>query len=293
MEFFWQQVLSGIASGCIYAILALALVMIYKASKEANFALGEMSMLSTYIAWWLINLEFGYWIAFFITIFISFFLGMLLERLTYRPFEKRSHLVHLIIFVGLLLAINGIAGWLFGYDLKVFPSPFPETIQGIRNVYLGGHEIGVIFTAFIVMILMKALFQYTKLGLALRASADNPISSRLVGIRVGWMMAIGWGLATSIGAIAGMMAAPKLFLDPSMMSSVLLYAFAAAVFGGLTSPIGVIVGGFAIGIFENLGGAYIPFIGHELKLPFALFIILIVLILKPEGLFGKPSLRRV
>ena len=292
MELFLQQFFSGIALGGIYSILALALVMIFKASRDINFALGEMAMFSTYIAWWMITNGVPYWWAFIFTVIVSFFFGLFLERWIYRPFEKASHLVHLMVFIGLLLIINGLAGWIFGYELQEFPSPFSETIFP-KNPYIGAHEMGVICVSICVMILLSIFFRCTNVGLCMRGTAENQESSRLVGIRVGWMLALAWGIAASIGAIAGMLSAPTLFLDPNMMGGVLLYSLAGAILGGITSPAGAVLGGLCMGVTENLAGTYLPFIGNELKLPFALFIILLVMAVRPEGIFGKTLVRRV
>jgi branched-chain amino acid transport system permease protein len=144
-----------------------------------------------------------------------------------------------------------------------------------------------------VLAFLYGFFRFTSVGLAMRAAAGNPQSARLVGIRVGWMLALGWGMAAAIGAIAGMLIAPVVFLDPNMMLGILLYGFAGAVLGGLTSPGGAVIGGLLVGILENLVGTYVPHIGGELKLPIALLIIIIVLVVKPGGLFGRVSVQRV
>jgi branched-chain amino acid transport system permease protein len=156
---------------------------------------------------------------------------------------------------------------------------------------VSGHELGSTFVTLIVLIAVYLFFRHTKLGLAMRAAAYNPVSSRLVGIRVGWMLALGWGLAAAIGAVAGMMVAPIVFLDPNMMAGILLYAFAGALLGGIDNPLGAVVGGFAVGIIENLAGAYL--VGTELKLTVALIIIVAVLTVKPSGLLGRTVLSRV
>ncbi len=145
----------------------------------------------------------------------------------------------------------------------------------------------------LLLMLLWLFFRYTPLGLAMRAAAENPVSARLVGIRVGWMLALGWGLAAAVGAVAGMMVAPVLFLDPNMMGGVLLYAFASALFGGISSPGGAVFGGFFVGVTEAMAATYVPFIGNDLKLTVALAIIVGVLLVRPTGLFGKPAVSRV
>ncbi len=276
--------------GGIYAILALALVMIYQATHLVNFAQGEMAMFSTYIAWELVDSGMPYWAAFALTIALSFIGGMLIERLIIRPFANAPVLTIVIVFIGLLLIFNSVAGWRYSYTIKTFDSPFPDR-PWFGNVFMSSHESGAILVTFAVLALVYAFFRFTPLGLAMRAAAQNPASSRLVGIRVGWMLAIGWGLAAAIGAVAGMMAAPIVYLDPNMMSGILLYAFAGAVLGGIDNPWGAALGGFMVGVLENIAGAYL--VGPELKLSVALVIIIGVLVARPSGLFGRTIVTRV
>jgi branched-chain amino acid transport system permease protein len=290
MDTFLHQVLSGLATGGIYASVALALVMIYQATHLVNFAQGELAMFSTYIAWSLINAGLPYWAAFFLTIAIAFAAGVAIERLIIRPVERAPVLAVVIVFIGLLVILNSLAGWIFTYTIKTFPSPFPEKPL-FGNTYLSSHELGAIGVTLVVLALVYAFFRFTPLGLAMRAAAQNPESSRLVGIRVGWMLALGWGLASAIGAVAGMMVAPIVYLDPNMMSGILLYAFAAALLGGIDNPWGAVLGGFLVGMLENLAGAYL--VGTELKLSVALVIIIGVLVVKPSGLFGRVLVTRV
>ncbi len=290
MEALLYQILSGLATGGIYASLALALVMIYNATHLVNFAQGEMAMFSTYIAWTFIEAGMPYWAAFFLTVVISFAGGVLIERAVLRPFEQQPSVLAIVtVFIGLLLILNSVAGWIYEYTLKVFPSPFPERsyLDGMVN----GHQLGLFGVTFVTLILVYLFFRFTPLGLAMRAAAQNPESSRLVGIRVGWMLALGWGLAGAIGAVAGMMIAPIVFLDPNMMAGVLNYGFAAALLGGISNPWGAVLGGFIVGVLENLVGDYV--VGTELKLTVALVIIVGVLVLKPSGLFGKTLVTRV
>lgn len=293
METFIQQVVSGLASGGIYASLALALVMIYQATDVVNFAQGEMAMFSTYLAWSLMQAGLPYWLAFFATLGMSFVGGLLLERLIIRPVENAPILSIVIVCLGLLVILNSVAGWIYTYVIKPFPSPFPQQPLAVGGVVFGLHSLGAIAVTLALLALLYVFFRYTTLGLTLRAAAQNPVSSRLVGIRVGWMLALGWGLAALIGAVAGMMVAPVVFLEPNMMSGILIYAFASATLGGFTSPGGAVVGGFLVGITENLVGTYIPFIGTDLKLTVALGLIIGVLLVKPSGLFGSVGVSRV
>ena len=285
-----HQVLAGLATGGIYASVALALVMIHHATHLLNFAQGEMAMFSTYIAWALINAGVPYWAAFFLTIGFAFVLGLAIQHFVMRNLRSTSVLQFVIVFIGLIVIFNSVAGWLFTYTIKVFPSPFPkEPLFGQK--YLSSHELGAIAVTLVVLTLLWAFFRFTALGLAMRAAAQNPTSSRLVGIRVAWMLALGWGLAAAIGAIAGMMVAPIVYLDPNMMAGILLYAFAAALIGGIDSPGGAVIGGLLVGVLENVLGAYV--VGNELKLGVALVLIIGVLLVKPSGLFGSVQVTRV
>ncbi len=290
MDGFLHQIVSGIASGGIYASVALALVMIYQATHHVNFAQGEMAMFSTYIALTLIQAGVPYWGAFAITVALSFVIGALIQRVLMQQFANAPVLASVGVFIGLLLAFNSIAGWIFTYTLKPFPSPFGEG-PPLLHGFISRHELGSTVVTLAVLLSIWAFFRFTRLGLAMRAAAYNPVSSKLVGVPVARMLALGWGLAAAIGAIAGMMVAPVVFLDPNMMAGVLLYAFAGALLGGITNPLGAVIGGFLVGIIENIGGAYV--VGTELKLSTALVIIVVVLTVKPAGLFGRTLVSRV
>jgi branched-chain amino acid transport system permease protein len=293
MDTFIQQVVSGLATGGIYGSVALALVMIYQATDVVNYAQGEMAMFSTYLAWTMLNAGLPYWVAFVATLAVAFIGGVLIERIVIRPVESAPILTIVIVCIGLLVIFNSLAGWIYSYVQKPFPSPFPRTPIKVGNIVFSAHDLGAIGITLVVLAGLYAFFRFTPLGLAMRAAAQNPASSRLVGIRVGWMLALGWGLAALVGAVAGMMVAPVVFLDPNMMAGILIYAFASATLGGFTSPGGAVVGGFIVGVFENLVGTYVKFIGTELKLTVALALILVVLIVKPSGLFGRAVVHRV
>jgi branched-chain amino acid transport system permease protein len=290
MDAFLHQVIAGLATGGIYASLALALVMIYNATHHVNFAQGEMAMFATYLCWTMINAGWPYWGAFFATVVIAFLLGAAIELVIVRPVERAPVLTVVVVFIGIIFILNSLAGWIYTYTIKSFPSPFPSTAP-LGSHIISWHELGAIGVTLVVLLLVYVFFRFTPLGLAMRAASQNPESSRLVGIRVGWMLALGWGLAAAIGATAGTMIAPIVFLDPNMMSGVILYAFAAALMGGIDSPFGAVVGGFIVGVLENLVGAYL--IGTELKLTVALVLIVGVLIVRPAGLFGKVIVTRV
>jgi branched-chain amino acid transport system permease protein len=284
-----QQVFSGLAAGSIYASVALALVMIYRATDLVNFAQGEMAMFSTYIAWTLVNAGLPFWGAFAITLIVSFVGGMLIERVVIRPVENAPVLAAVVVTIGLLLIFNSVAGWIYSYTVQDFPSPFPD--RTLFHALITTRDLGVIAVTLIMLVLLFLFFRFTSTGLAMRAAAQNPTSARLCGIRVGHMLAIGWGLAAAIGATAGIMVAPVLFLDPNMMGGVLLYAFAGALLGGITSPVGAVVGGLIVGVTENLVGTYL--IASQLKLTVALALIILVLVFRPNGLFGTAIVRRV
>jgi branched-chain amino acid transport system permease protein len=218
---------------------------------------------------------------------------VVIERIIIRPVERAPLLTIVMVCVGLLFIFNSTAGWIYSYIQKPFPSPFPDRPIMLGTVVFGAHDLGAIGVTLVVLAFLYAFFRFTTLGLAMRAAAQNPTSSRLCGIRVGWMLAIGWGLAAAVGAVAGMMVAPIVFLDPNMMAGILIYAFASATLGGFTSPGGAVVGGLIVGVLENLVGTYVSFIGTELKLTVALALILVVLVVKPSGLFGRPAVHRV
>ena len=290
MNAFLHQLLAGLATGGIYASVALALVMIYQATHHINFAQGEMAMFSTFIAWMLIQAGLPYWIAFVATVVLSFVLAAAVEFAVIRPMHDKPMLSVVVVFIGLLVIFHSLAGWLFGYTIKQFPSPFPSDAW-YGSAMMSAHEVGAIGITLVVVSLLFSFFRFTPLGLAMRAAAQNPASSRLVGINVGRMLMLGWGLAGAIGAVAGMMVAPVVFLDPHMMTGVLIYAFAGALIGGIDSPIGAVLGGFLVGVLENLIGTYV--VGTELKLSVALVLIVVVLIVRPAGLLGRTVVTRV
>ncbi len=294
MADFFQQVVAGLGSGAIYAALALALVLIHRATGVINFAQGEMAMFTTYVAWTLTaNHGWSYWPAFAATLVFAFVLGVGIQRVVINPVANASVLTIVIMTIGLVLTFNGLAGLIWSSEVRAFPSPFPNETWSIGGVAISQQDVGTFGVVIVLVLLLWAFFQFTKTGLALRASALNPDASRLVGVRVGWMLAIGWGLAAMLGAVAGMLAAPTVFLDPNMMQAILIYAFAAAVLGGIDSPFGAVAGGLLLGVGLNLIGAYVDFVGADLRLPVALLIILVVLLVRPAGLFGKPVTRRV
>jgi branched-chain amino acid transport system permease protein len=272
--------------------MALAVVMIFQAIDHLNFAQGEMAMFSTFIAWQLIQWGIPYWETFVLVVAISFAAGVAIERVLFRPIHNAPVLTQLVAFIALFGILNSSAGEIWNFTIKEFPTPFG------RGPLFGGHLIsthdaGMIGVTLAILILLYLFFRGSRLGLAMRAAAANPDSARLVGIRVGWMIALGWGMSAAIGAVAGMLIAPVVFLEPNMMLGVLLYGFAGAVLGGLSSPGGAVLGGFAVGVIENVAGAFIPYFGRELKLTIALIVIVSVLLVRPSGLFGRSVVSRV
>jgi branched-chain amino acid transport system permease protein len=291
---FLQQIVSGLATGGIYASLALAVVIVYRTTRVVNFAQGEMATFSTYIALWLIaDHGWPYWAAFFATLAMSFVGGVLIERTLIRPIERAPVLSIVIVTLGLLILLNGLIGWIWGSETRSFPSAFSTRPIDVGGVAFSIQDFGVIGVSVGAVLLLAGFFRWTKAGLGLRAAAVNPGASRLVGVRVGWMLALGWGIAAALGALAGMMAAPTSFLDPNLMQGVLLYALAAAVLGGLESPLGAVVGGLTLGVVLNLLGRYVDFFGGQMRLAGGLLVILLVLLVRPTGLFGRVQARRV
>jgi branched-chain amino acid transport system permease protein len=290
---FAQQLAAGIREGAIYAGLALAIVIIYRSTRVINFAQGELATFTTFIAWSLMNHGLSFWTAFPIVLAIAFTGGVAIERIVIRPVEDAPVLTIVIITLGLALLLNGLMSVIWGGASRQFNGPFSTRTIDVGGVPISVQDIGIVVVSVGLVVLLALFFRFTKLGLALRAAALNPESSRLVGIRVGWMLALGWGIAAVLGAVAGMMIAPVVFLDPNMMQTILLYAFAAAVLGGLDSPLGAVVGGILLGVTITLLGRYVGFIGSTLKLPAALMLILVLLLVRPGGLFGRVAVKRV
>jgi branched-chain amino acid transport system permease protein len=290
---FAQQVVAGLASGGIYASLAVALVLIYRATEVINFAQGAMAMFTTYIAFQLMEWGLSYWPAFVATLAIAFVGGILTERVVIRPVEHAGTITIVIVTIGLLILLEGLASWIWTPEIKTFPSAFSTRGIHVGAVTFSLQDLGTIGVSIGAVVVLWLFFQFTKVGLAMRAAALRPAAARLVGVRVSWMLALGWGVAAALGAIAGLMIAPSIFLQPTMMDTILIYAFAAAVVGGIENPVGAVVGGLALGVLLNLLGTYVHFVTSELRLPVALAILLGVIVIRPAGLFGRQVVRRV
>jgi len=290
MQALLHQIASGLAIGGIYASLAIALVLIYRCTSSVNFAQGELAMFSTYMSWALVQAGYSYWLAFVIVLVGSFLLGMLIERTIFRALQERSPHSVVAVSIGLLIILNSIIGALFGHEMKDFPTPFGGALA-FGEPYISAHEMGVLIVTLLELAATFVFFKYTKFGLAMRAVAVNAPSAQLCGIRTNTVLTVGWGLAAAAGTIAGLMAAPIVFLEPSMMMSPLIYALAGALLGGIGNPWGAVVGGFLIGVLENLLGAYL--VGNDLKLTCVMLLIVAGLVFWPAGIFGKRAVVRV
>ena len=288
-----QQIVSGLATGAIFASLALAIVLIYRATRVINFAQGEMATFTTFIAWSLMNRGLSFWAAFPVVLAIAFVGGVAIERVLIRPIENAPVLTVVILTLGLALLLNGLSTVIWGGGDRNFPGGFSNSTFQVAGAHISYQYVGIVGVLAVLLVALGVFFRFTKLGLALRAAALNRDSSRLAGVRVGWMLALGWGIAAAVGAIAGMMVAPIEFLGPGMMQAVLLYAFAAAILGGLDSPVGAVVGGLLLGLTVDLLGRYVSYVDSTLKLPAALLLILLVLLVRPAGLSGRVATRRV
>ncbi|MCH7510729.1 MAG: branched-chain amino acid ABC transporter permease [Chloroflexi bacterium] len=298
---FAQQVLSGIASGSLFAILALAVVLIYRSTDVLNFGQGEMAMFTTFIAWSFMT-QMPLWPAFFLTLLVAAAMGAALERLVLRPVEEAPVLNAVIVTLGLYTIFTGLALRVWGPLPKGF-GPFTLDFLFFEidlagpvcagEVCIGKLSVATFVAAVIIMALLFVLFQKTMLGLAMRATAQNRTASRLVGIPVGRMLSVGWGLSAAVGAVAGVFVAQNVGLSTGSLAAILIFAFAAAVLGGLDSPVGAIVGGLTIGVVRNLAGTYVPSEVGSVDLVVAFLLIVLVLMVRPTGIFGRRALRRV
>ena len=293
MALFFSQLMNGIGQGVIYASLALALVLIYKVTGILNFAQGEMALVSTYVTWWFTDQGLPVWLAIVLSVVLSFGGGALIERVVMRPVERSSPLVIVIVTIGMFLALNSLAQVIFGVEALKVPRAYPNHIWELGGVIIKADTLVLVGVLAVECLLLWLLLQKTKIGLALRAVASNPESSRLVGVSVGTMLMLGWGLAAALGAVAGSLVIPTTTaLTAASMQAILVYAFAAAALGGFDSPVGAVVGGLIVGVANALTTQYIDALdGIELLVPFGL--ILIVLLFRPAGLFGKVHVERV
>lgn len=293
MGTFIQLVVDGLSIGSVYAALALAIVLVNQATGLINFAQGGMAVLSAYVAWWFTGVGVPLILAILLSILFSFAMGAFIERYVMRRFERGDPDTAVVVTIGLLTLITGICGWLWSYNNQQFASLFPLDTVSILGASVSIRSIGTTLVIVAIMILLQGLFLGTKLGLALRAVAVNPESASFSGLPVGRLLMVGWGLAAVLGAVAGALIAPQLTLTPGMMDNALVYALAAVILGGLTSPIGVVIAAWLIGVLENLAAVYVPFIGYDLKVAVPFVLIFVVLIVRPQGLFGRKAVVRV
>jgi branched-chain amino acid transport system permease protein len=297
MELLLQRIFDGIADGMIYGAIALALVIIYRVTGLVNLAQGEMAMFATFVVWWVARPDrwFGWdmpmWLAIIVGMGFGFVMGALIERFVMRPFESRDHVSQLMVTVGIFLGLGALATFIFSVNPVAVESVLPDGGLTVGGATLTWSTLGLVVVFVAISLLLRLLFARTKFGLAMRATTSNEVSAQLSGVNVKRTLMLGWGLAGAIGAVAGAMLAPKLFLSPFMMQAVLLYAFAAAVLGGLDSALGAVVGGLIVGLTQHLAGGYL--VGSELQLASALVLILVVLLVRPQGLFGKLKVERV
>jgi len=292
VRLFVNYTLDGITSGMVYALVALGLVLIWRSTRVLNFAQGAMAMFTTFIAYSLLQHSLGYWGAAAIALVAAFVLGALTERLLIRPVEGRGPIDAVIVAIGFLIVLESVAGVIWGVSPRSFPAPFTQVgyVVGGKGIALSPFDVFVVVSVLVVLGLMLVLFRYTAVGLRMRASAFAPEVARLLGVRVKRMLTLGWALAAVAGAIAGLFVAPSVFLSPYYMDAVLIYGFAAAVLGGLESPVGALVGGLVTGIVLSYTGGYI---GASYESTAALVLVVLVLMVRPTGLFSRVQPRRV
>lgn len=293
MQLLMQQILDGLAAGAIYAALALALVLIYGATRIVNFGQGEIATFCAYLVWQLCEWGVPLPLALVLGAVCAFALGVAVFQAVVRPVSRASVETVVVVTLGLFLFFQALCLWLWGSDQQVFPAVFPSGGWTLGGVRLTAGTLGVLGVLLALALALAALLRFTRVGLALRAAAADREKSLIAGIPVDGLLMLGWGLASLAGFIAAVLVAPRLFLSPTMMSPVLVYALAAATLGGWGSAVGAIVGGLAIGVAESVGATYLPFIGADLRLAIPLGAMLAVLMLRPEGLFGRKLVVRV
>ncbi|HLJ20588.1 MAG TPA: branched-chain amino acid ABC transporter permease [Stellaceae bacterium] len=291
MNYFVVLTLTGLAAGMVYSALALALVLIWRATRIVNFAQGAMAMSTTYIALAVIQATGNYWIGFVAALVAGLAMGALAERFIVRWVETGPPLNAVILTLGLFLVLEAVVPMIWGAQIRSFPAPFSIAATQVGNTYiaLSPFSIFTIAVVLAVMVAMLALFRLTGIGLRMRAAAFAPDMARLLGVRVGRLLTFGWALASMAGALAGMLVAPTLLLYPSNMDAILVYGFTAAVLGGLDSPVGALLGGVGIGLALSYIGGYL---GGDLEAIGALVILIAILMLRPQGLFVHAAERR-
>ncbi|WP_116050571.1 branched-chain amino acid ABC transporter permease [Amycolatopsis palatopharyngis] len=292
MQQFLNVTLSGISQGAIYAAFALALVLIWRSTRIINFAQGSMAMFTTYLALTLVENGMSYWVGFAVALLGGLLLGAAVERVIMRPVEGGPELNAVIVTLGLFVAFQALAAILFGASFKSFPAPFDLRgfTVGSVNIAFTPYSIFVIASVVAVMAALVALFRFTDVGLRMRASAFNQEVARLLGVKVGRMLTLGWALAAVVGSLAGLLIAGGNLVFPAYMDAVIVYGFVAAVLGGLDSPVGAVVGGLIMGLALSYVSGYL---GSELVALAALAILVAVLLVRPRGLFSSTAARQV
>jgi branched-chain amino acid transport system permease protein len=292
MREFISFTLDGISFGMVYAAVGLSLVLIWRATRILNFAQGGMAMITTFIALSVIHATGSYWIGFVAALGAGLVLGAIIERLVIRPVENKPPLNAVIVTIGLLIFLEGLAGIIYGGQFRSFPAAFSITglKVGSSQIALSRNDLFVTASVLAAALLLALLFRYTPAGLRMRAAAFQPDVARLLGVRVGRVLTLGWALAGLIGALAGVLVSPSIFLYPNSMDSIFVYGFTAAVLGGLDSPFGAVVGGLALGVLLSYVGGYL---GSDLETIFALLLLVAVLMIRPAGLFSVASTRQV
>lgn len=288
-----QQVASGLAIGIVFGILALALAVIVQGTGVLNFAQGEMAAFSALAALLLVDDGISYWIVFPIVVLGSLLVGMGVERVFIRPFERSGEMALITVTLALYLGINALSGLTFGYLPKSVNSPFGSGVIHLAGVVLTAQQIGMAVVAVVVVSAVTALFRFTDVGLRMRAAALNAESSRLVGVNVGRQLMLGWGTAAAVGAVGGMISAPLIGVGPDMMASPVLFAFAGCALGGFQSRVGAFAGGLIVGVVNSVSAAYVPGFGGSLSLLVPFVLITLVLLFRPQGLFSKKEVERV
>jgi branched-chain amino acid transport system permease protein len=288
-----EVIIEGLAIGTIYAGLALALVLIYRTTGVINFAQGEMGMFSVFVMWWLTQHGLSIYLAMLIGLVIAFCLGMAVELLAIRPIARFGEFPTAITTLGLFLVFNELASWIWGTENRAFPSLFGRSVYSTGGLVIAADTAGTLVTMMLAAVAFFLMLRFTKLGLAMRAAASNPVSSGLVGIPVSRVIMLGWGFATMLATLAGALIAPRLMLDSNLMVSVIVYSLAAAALGGFQSLFGAVLGGLIIGVAENYAANFIDLVGADLKIIVPLVLIVLVLVFRPTGLFGRPEERRV
>ena len=297
MELFLARLFDGVSAGATYAVIAIALVLIYKATTLINFAQGELAMLGSFFVYVLaVEQGMSIYVAIVLAMALSAILAAGIERVLIRPFDPADHLPLVIITLGLFLVINALAGMIWGFDPRRFPKLFPSGdvwTHGIAR--LRWYTVGTLLTAIVLLVLLTLLLKRTKVGLAFRAVSSNLESAGLVGVRAGPTLQFGWMLATAVGTLAGALfvADPFRQLDPLWAQRVLIFAAAAAVLGGLDSLWGALVGGLVLGLVESMVVGYIDWIPTQMGMAAAVVAILAVLLVRPAGLFGTERIERV